>query len=298
MPSNAEAHPFPSPDDIQSPAFRQALDAVPAGLVMVDPSGAIAFVNAAAERMFLYERNECQGQRIETLVPSAHRAAHSELAANFLATPSARPMGVGRDVNALRKDGTEFPVEIGLGLLQTSEGPWVIASLVDLTERKRLEKKVEESHQRVQALWEAASEGLITVDETGAIEMANKATERIFGYERSELIGQTLEILVPEMQREAHAKHREHFAAEPALRTMGMAGALFGRRKNGAVFPVKVGLNGARIGGRTVFIGFIADLTETRRLEEQSEALGNLVDLQQQLSMSSRKRRHPRIMTP
>lgn len=289
MPNPAEERPLPSPDDIRGAAFRQALDAVPAGLVVVDQAGGIAFINSAGERMFRYERNEWQGQTIESLVPAVRRGKHAALAAGFLKAPTHRPMGMGQDVTGLRKDGTEFPVEIGLNPLPTSEGAWAIASLIDLTERKRLDIQIQEHHERVQAYWEAASEGLLTVDAAGAIELVNKATERIFGYDRSELVGQPLELLIPEAQRHAHAEKRERYFADPQLRSMGMGLTLSGRRKDGTLFPVEVGLNVARIGGRTVVIGFVTDITEKRRLEEQSAALGTLVDLQQQLSTSSRR---------
>jgi PAS domain S-box-containing protein len=280
---------LPNPDDIRGIAFRQALDAVPTGLVVVDRAGVIAFINSAAERMFLYERNEWQGRTIEALVPIVRQGAHSALVTAFIQSPAHRPMGTGRDVTGLRKDGTEFPVEIGLNPLPTSEGTWAIASVIDLTERKRLDIQIQEHHERVEAYWEATSEGLLTVDASGAIEMVNKATERIFGYDRSELVGQPLELLIPEAQRHAHAEKLERYFAEPQLRTMGMGLTLSGRRKDGTLFPVEVGLNAARIGGRTVAIGFVTDITAKRRLEEQSAALGTLVDLQQQLSTPSRR---------
>jgi PAS domain S-box-containing protein len=289
VPNPADERPLPNPDDIRGIAFWQALDAVPTGLVVVDQAGGIAFINSAAERMFLYERNEWQGRTIEALVPVARRGAHSALVAAFIQAPAHRPMGTGRDVTGLRKDGTEFPVEIGLNPLRTSEGTWVIASVIDLTERKRLDMQIQEHHERVQAYWEAASEGLLTVDASGTIEMVNKGTERIFGYDRSELVGQPLELVIPEAQRHAHAEKRERYFADPQLRSMGMGHTLSGRRKDGTLFPVEVGLNVARIGGRTVAIGFVTDITEKRRLEEQSAALGTLVDLQQQLSTSSRR---------
>jgi PAS domain S-box-containing protein len=288
MPTPSDV-PQTSPDDIRSPAFRRALDAVPTGLIAVEPSGAIAFLNSTAERMFLYERNQWQNQMIETLVPAVYRAEHSARAAAFLRAPAHRPMGMGRDLMALRRDGTEFPVEIGLSPLPTSGGAWTIASVVDLSERKRLELEVRESHERVHAYWEAASEGLITVDASGIIEMVNEAIQRIFGYNRLELVGQPLELIIPENRRCAHAEKRERYFEQPTLRPMGVGQDLLGRRKDGTEFPVTVGLNVARIGDRTVAIGFVTDISEKKRLEEQSAVLGTLVDLQQQLSTSGKR---------
>jgi PAS domain S-box-containing protein len=272
--STADERPLPSPNDIYSPAFQHAFDGVPTALVIVDTSGRIASVNPAAERMFLYERNQWQGQSLEAWVPALQ------------ALP---PDGVVRDLTALRRDETEFPAEICLGPLPTSEGTWVIASIVDLTERKHLETKVREYHELVQACWEAASEGMITVDASGTIEILNKAIERLFGYDRSELLGQPLEIIVPETHRRVHAEKMAGYFAEPNLRAMGMGLVLSGRRKDGTLFPIEVGLNIARVGHRDIAIAFVTDITKKRRLEEQSAALETLVDLHQQLSTSSRK---------
>jgi len=287
--TGAGARSLPSPEDINNPLLRHTLDAVPTGLVIVDPSRKIVFVNAAAERMFLYHRGECQGQTIEALVPAAFRAEHAARADAFLLAPSHRAMGRGQELRALRKDGTEFPVEIGMSGLPTSEGGWGMVSVVDITERKNMETKAREHHEHVLAYLEAASEGLITVNESGVIEMVNQATERIFGYTRPELLGQPLECIVPEAHRHLHVLARQQYFAEPRLRSMGAGRAFSGRRKDGTLFPAEVGLNVARIGGRTSVIAFVTDITEKRRLEEQSSALGTLVDLQQQLSSRSRR---------
>jgi PAS domain S-box-containing protein len=124
------------------------------------------------------------------------------------------------------------------------------------------------------------------MSESGAIESVNAGMERIFGYDRSELIGQPLELIVPEAHRRSHADDRSRFFANPQLRAMAGRN-VSGRRKDGSTVPLEVGLNVAQIGGRRVAIGMVTDITERKRLEEQSAALGTLVDLQQQLTAPS-----------
>lgn len=288
MYSKSGEGPLLGADEIRGPAFRRSLDAVPTALVITDPNGVIDFINSAAESLFLYERNRLQGQPVELLVPVARRSGHSARLASFLWKPAHRSMGLGMEISALRSDGTEFPAEIGLNPLPTAEGTWVMASIVDLTEWKRLAVKVQEQGERIQAYWEAASEGLITVGESGNIEMVNKAAERIFGYDRSELMGKPIEMVIPENLVLSHKVKREHYFANPAMRPMGVEQALFGRRKDGTLFPVEVGLNVARIGDQTVAIGFVTDISEKRRLQDQATVLGALVDLQQELSTRGR----------
>lgn len=132
--------------------FRLVVEAAPSGMVMVDRTGAIVMVNAQAERMFGYSRDELLGQSVETLVPTRYRRHHPGLREAFHNEPRARPMGAGRELYALRKDGSEFPVEIGLTPIETDEGLMVLSSVVDITERKTAEVALRESERRLQEL--------------------------------------------------------------------------------------------------------------------------------------------------
>jgi PAS domain S-box-containing protein len=119
--------------------FRLALEAAPTGMMMVDSEGRIVLVNAQVEKLFGYAREELIGEPIEKLVPERFRAHHPGFRNNFYHQPEARPMGGGRDLFGLRKDGSEMPIEIGLNPLRTAQGTFVLSSIVDITERKRLE---------------------------------------------------------------------------------------------------------------------------------------------------------------
>jgi PAS domain S-box-containing protein len=120
--------------------FRLAVDAAPSGMVLADSDGRIVLVNALAEKLFGYSRDELVGQQIEMLVPERFRKKHPGFRSGYAAQPSARPMGAGRDLFALRKDGTEIPVEIGLSPLTIDQRTMVLSAVVDITERKRAEE--------------------------------------------------------------------------------------------------------------------------------------------------------------
>jgi PAS domain S-box-containing protein len=117
-----------------------AVEFSPNGLIMSDGNGKIVLVNREVERLFGYWREELLGQSIEMLVPHRFHGRHSEYRAGFYESPRARVMGAGRDLYALRKDGTEFPVEIGLNPVQTDEGLYVLSSVVDIAARKKAEE--------------------------------------------------------------------------------------------------------------------------------------------------------------
>ena len=129
--------------------FRMLFEAAPNGVMAVDAAGCIIQLNAQIEKMFGYSREELIGRPAEVLVPMRFRQRHAGLREKFSAAPQMRPMGTGRDLLGVRKDGSEFPVEVGLNSMATSMGNVVVATIVDITERKRAaDEKI--IHERVQ----------------------------------------------------------------------------------------------------------------------------------------------------
>jgi PAS domain S-box-containing protein len=123
--------------------FRRVVEAAPNAMVMIGPGGQIEMVNAQAERVFGYERTEMLGQSIEFLVPERFRSHHPALRTAFFSDPHSRPMGAGRDLYGLKKDGSEFPVEIGLNPIETEEGEMVLSAIVDISDRKQKEERIQ-----------------------------------------------------------------------------------------------------------------------------------------------------------
>ncbi|MDH4187165.1 MAG: PAS domain S-box protein, partial [Nitrospira sp.] len=119
--------------------FRQVVESAPNGMLMIRSDGKITLVNAQIERLFGYGREELIGQSLDLLVPHRFRAQHPANVQRFFEQPSVRAMGANRDLFGLRKDGVERPIEIGLTPLETPEGRQVLASIIDITERKQTE---------------------------------------------------------------------------------------------------------------------------------------------------------------
>jgi two-component system sensor kinase FixL len=181
--------------------LRLVVEAAPNAVVMINPAGEIVMVNAQAEQVFGYSRAELLGQPVEMLVPQRFRGNHPDLRRAFFADPSPRPMGAGRDLFGVKKDGNEFPVEIGLNPIETDEGPMVLATVVDITERKAAELAIRESEHRARslaAIVESSDDAIISTTLDGIVTTWNKAAEGIFGYTASEMIGQSiLRLAVP-----------------------------------------------------------------------------------------------------
>src|ERR1700691_3255508 len=140
--------------------MRKIVEAAPCGLVMIDRLGAIVLVNLQAEFMFGYASDELIGSPLEVLLPKRFVGAHSEHRRNFFGTPSMRQMGVGRDFTARRKDGSEFPVEIGLNTVPCDEGGLLLAAVTDITRHKAMHLELRQANSNLEEFTYAASHDL------------------------------------------------------------------------------------------------------------------------------------------
>ena len=124
--------------------FRQVFEAAPNAMIVVAAGGRIALVNAQAEKIFGYQRDELIGMPIETLIPERFRAQHAAYRDRFACDPQLRAMGAGRELFGRRKDASEVALEIGLNAISTVDGPFVVASVIDVTERRRAKAEAQD----------------------------------------------------------------------------------------------------------------------------------------------------------
>lgn len=173
--------------------FRLVVESAPTAIVMVNARGNIVLVNAQAEKSFGYATEELFGKPVEILVPERFHADHPGYRARFFAAPDARPMGAGRELFGRRKDGNEFPVEIGLSPIASGEGLLVLAFIVDISARKR----ADEARASLAAIVESSSEAIIGQSLDGLITTWNGAATALYGYTNDEVCGHPITILMP-----------------------------------------------------------------------------------------------------
>src|SRR6266496_3427677 len=250
--------------------FAGLLEAAPDAMVCVDADGRIALVNPQAERLFGYRRAELTGQPVEILVPDEVRDSHPGHRAGYVAEPRPRPMSAEMQLAARRRDGSTFPAEISLSAIDTDEGILVTAAVRDVTERRR-------AAARFAGLLEAAPDAMVCVHADGRIALVNAQTERLFGYGRGELVGQPVEILVPDGVRDAHPGHRAGYVADPRPRPMGAGAELAGRRRDGTMFPAEISLSAIDTDEGILIMAAVRDVTERRLAAETAARLASII---------------------
>jgi PAS domain S-box-containing protein len=245
------------------PMFDGLLESIFEAVLIVNGRGHIEAVNTPLESMFGYARTELLGGPVEILVPPRFRDRHRERFKGYIEAPRRRPMGSELELYGLRKDGSEFPVEISLCPMKTDSGTLVTATIKDITKRLRAEEE------RVRVIVETASEAYVRMNASGEITAWSPEAEATFGWPATDAIGRKLsDTIMPPEYREAHIRGLKRFLATgdgPFLRRRIELTAL---HRDGHEFPVEINVSPRRTGDTYVFNAFLHDITERKRSEE------------------------------
>ena len=238
--------------------------------------------NPACERLFGYRADEVIGKNVKMLMPSPYREGHDDYIGNYLKSGKAKVIGIGREVVAQRKDGSTFPMDLQIGEAKHEDTVAFVGIIHDLTERKRVERSLQESAARLKAVVDTAVDGVILIDMQGIVLMFNPACERLFGYRADEIIGKNVKMLMPPPYRDEHDRYVSNYVHTGERKIIGIGREVTGQRKDGSTFPMDLSVGEAKQEGGSIFVGMIHDLSSRKRTEEQlaqaqkMEAVGQL----------------------
>ena len=277
--------------------IRSVTDNLPGMVGYWDRDLRCRFANPAYHEWFGVDARELLGQSIQELLGPEMFAENESYIRGALS-------GVRqRFEREIRKPSGELSHVLAdyIPYIVGGEASGFVVLINDITERRRTEQEVRQlneelerrlvelraSEERFRRIFEGAPEGILGVDSAGKIRFVNAQIERMFGYDTGELEGQDIEVLVPDELRAVHSGHRRGFIARPEPRPMGKTGWIMGRRRDGSVFPIQVGLSPLVSQDDVQVMAFITDTTRTRKLEaERDEILRKMTDAQKLESLS------------
>jgi PAS domain S-box-containing protein len=249
--------------------YRGLLEAAPDAMVVVNQGGEIVLLNVQAEKQFGYRRDELVGQKVKNIIPEGFAERLIADGTRSAAEALAQQIGMGIELLGRRKDGSEFPIEMMLSPLESSEGILVTAAIRNITVRKDAETHLAQMEGRYRGLLEAAPDAMVVVNQGGEIVLLNVQAEKQFGYRRDELVGQKVKNIIPEGFAERLIADGTRSAAEALAQQIGTGIELSGRRKDGSEFPIEIMLSPLESADGTVVTAAIRNITVRKKADLQ-----------------------------
>jgi PAS domain S-box-containing protein len=247
--------------------YRGLMEAAPDAMVVVNQGNEIVLLNVQAEKQFGYRRDELLGQQVTNIIPEgfAERLIADDLRSSEDAL--AQQIGTGIELNARRKGGTEFPIEIMLSPLESAEGVLVTAAIRDISARRAVERHLSQMEGRYRGLLEAAPDAMVVVNQGGEIVLLNVQAEKQFGYRRDELLGQKVTNIIPEGFAERLIADALRSTEDALAQQIGTGIELTGKRKDGDEFPIEIMLSPLESPEGTLVTAAVRDISQRKHME-------------------------------
>lgn len=241
--------------------FRSVMESAIDAIISGDDEGIIRSWNSAAAALFGLTEIEVLGQPIEVIIPERYRESHKQGIRRVSSGGPSHVIGKTVELSAIRKNGTEFPVELSLATWLLDDKRYYTGIIRDISERKQAEQKF-------RSVTESAIDAIISADHTGVIVSWNKAATRILGYTEEDVVGQRLEMIIPERFHEAHRNGMARFTATGEGHVIGKTVELAARTKSGEEVPIELSLSTWTVREERYYTGIIRDIGERKRAEE------------------------------
>ena len=241
--------------------FRSVMESAIDAIISGDAEGKVRSWNSAATALFGLTEAEVIGRPIEVIIPERYRESHDKGIRRVSSGGPSHVIGKTVELAAIRKDGTEFPVELSLATWFLDEKRYYTGIIRDISERKQAEQKF-------RSVTESAIDAIISADNTGGIISWNKAATDILGYTEEDAVGQRLELIIPERFHEAHRNGMARFTKTGEGHVIGTTVELAARKKSGEEIPIELSLATWTVREERYYTGIIRDIGERKRAEE------------------------------
>lgn len=241
--------------------FRSVMESAIDAIISGDAEGRIRSWNSAATALFQFTEAEAIGQPIELIIPERYRQSHEEGIRRVSSGGPSHVIGKTVELAAIRKDETEFPVELSLATWFLDDKRYYTGIIRDISERKQAEQKF-------RSVTESAIDAIISADHMGEIISWNKAATRILGYTEEEAVGQRLELIIPQRFQDAHRNGMTRFTTTGEAHVIGTTVELFACTKNGTEVPIELSLSTWTVREERYYTGIIRDIGERKRAED------------------------------
>lgn len=244
---------------LQDAIVHSAVDAI----IVIDQQGLICFFSPSAEKLFGYAPTECVGQNVRMLMPEPFYSEHDGYLANYVQHGmDAKIIGSGRDVQGKRKDSSVFPMHLSVGEAKAGNKRYFVGICHDLSAYQASVKAHLNLQSMQNALLEAAVDGIISIDEWGVVQTFNRGAELLFGYNKQEVIGNNVSMLMTATHAVQHDSYLHNYKSGGKAKIIGIGRDVQARRKDGSVFPMHLSVGEARSETGRLFVGVCHDLSE------------------------------------
>jgi PAS domain S-box-containing protein len=252
--------------------IRAVLDAAVDAIITIDERGIIESANPATERIFGYATSELIGQNVSMLMPNPYKEEHNSYLKRYRETGEKRVIGAGREVIGRRKDGSQFHGHLAVSEVHLGNRRVFTGFVRDVTDRKLAENRLRQAV-------EASPTGMVMIDTHGKMTLVNSQAERLFGYSREELLGQSFELLFPEGAIARAPQLRDDSFSHAQAITLNASYGLRGRHKLNHEFPIEIGLNTFEADEGVSTLASILDISERKQAEEKLDERTRLAEL-------------------
>ena len=238
------------------------------GIITIDRLGLIESVNPAAAHIFGYQPDEVIGQNIKILMPEPYQSEHDNYINRYQQTGTPHIIGIGREVEGKRKDGSTFPFYLSVSEVKL-EGKVIYTGFIhDISNLKRKEAELRDSQNQLLSLFETAVDGIVIINDRGIMQMVNPAVSRLFGYDHESLVGQNVKLLMAGKVQQEHDSYIQNYLNTKKAIIIGIGREVEGTRKDGSTFPIKLSVSEIKQDGKPMFTGIIHDLTEQKKAQK------------------------------